>query len=157
MLHAKPLSLFSASYRVFEDGRPVAVIRANRLREAGTFILEEAAYSVYREGVFFGRYVLEDEDGEVLATAEKPSLFARRFVVEHDGSTLVLRAASLFRRPFVLIEDGEEIGSIHPERLFSRSALANLPESLPLAVRCFLLWIVLLIWRRDSGSAAGGG
>ncbi len=157
MLLAKPLSLLSTRYRVFEDGRPVAVIETSRMREAGRLILEEAAYSVYREGVFFGRYVLENEDGEVLATAEKPGLFARRFEVEHDGSTTVLRAASLFRRPFVLTEHGEEVGRIHPVRLLSRSALADLPEAWLPAVRLFMLWLVLLLWRRDSGGVGGGG
>jgi len=135
----------------------VALLEADRMREAGRLILEEAVYPVYREGVFFGSFVLEHEDGAVLATAEKPSLFARRFEVEHDGSTYVLRTASRLRRRFVLIEGDREIGAIRPAHLFSRSALADLPDDLPLAVRIFMIWLVLLLWKRDMGNAGGGG
>ncbi len=135
----------------------MALLEADRMREAGRLILEEAVYPVYREGVFFGSFVLEHEDGAVLATAEKPSLFARRFEVEHDGSTYVLRTASRLRRRFVLIEGDREIGAIRPAHLFSRSALADLPDDLPLAVRIFMIWLVLLLWKRDMGNAGGGG
>ncbi len=135
----------------------MALLEADRMREAGRLILEEAVYPVYREGVFFGSFVLEHEDGAVLATAEKPSLFARRFDVEHDGSTYVLRMASRLRRRFVLIEGDREIGAIRPAHLFSRSALADLPDDLPLAVRIFMIWLVLLLWKRDMGNAGGGG
>ena len=69
----------------------------------------------------------------------------------------MLRMASRLRRRFVLIEGDREIGAIRPAHLFSRSALADLPDDLPLAVRIFMIWLVLLLWKRDMGNAGGGG
>jgi hypothetical protein len=157
MLRTEPKRRLSPSCRIFGDDTPVAVLETDRMRGAGRLILEEAVYSVYREGVVFGRFVLEREDGAVLATAEKPRLFARRLEVEHDGSTYVLRTASPLRRRFVLIEDDRGIGAIRPAHLFSRSALADLPEEVPLAVRIFMIRLVLLLRKRDMGNAGGGG
>ncbi len=135
----------------------MAVLETDRMREAGQLILEEAVYSVYREGVVFGRFVLEREDGEILAVAKKPSAFARKFMVEHDGSTYVLRAPYPFRRRFHLYEEGRVIGSVSPAGLLSWSALADLPDDLSLPVRAFVLWLVLLLWKRGSGYGGGGG
>ena len=44
------------------------------------------------------------------------------------------------------------------EGLFTRRAEARLPDELPLPVKAFILWLVIILWEResDSGPAAGG-
>ena len=37
-----------------------------------------------------------------------------------------------------------------PEGLFTRRARINLPEELPLPVRVFMIWLTVILWKRDA-------
>jgi len=154
MLHLVPLHWYKWDFKVFEDDRPVAVIDRTWRNETGTLILEDAAYEIYRTGTFFGSFVLEAE-GTILAEAEKPSAFKRQFEITFSARRFVLKRISVFGRGYDLIEDGRSIGSVFARSVFSRKARADLPEDLPLSVRVFVIFLVLLLWKRDS-TAAGG-
>ncbi len=43
--------------------------------------------------------------------------------------------------------------------MWSRRATATLPDTLPVPVRLFVLWLAMLIWKRDddAGAAAATG
>jgi hypothetical protein len=58
----------------------------------------------------------------------------------------------------VLFDGPSEIGSIAPEGFLTRRAEASFPEELPLAIKVFMIWLVIILWKRnsDSGSASGG-
>ncbi|GIV59635.1 hypothetical protein GQ464_014325 [Rhodocaloribacter litoris] len=154
MLHARPLGPFSWNYRIFDDETPVAVTERSWFREAGHLLLEEAAYTVTREKLLGGRFLLACDD-RVVASAEKPSAFRRRFEIDFAGERYVLRPASWASRRYVLCQNDRPVGSIRPARPFSRRALADLPETLPLAFRVFVLWLVLLMWKRAADQAGG--
>ncbi len=154
MLHARPVSLFSWDYRVVDGTLPVARIERSRFREPGHLLLEEAAYAIRREKLLGGRFLLL-RDGIVVASAEKPRAVRRRFLIVWDDARFVLEPASWLSRRFVLYHDGDPIGTIRPARRLSRHALVDLPDTLPLALRLFVLWLVLLLWKRSVDHAAG--
>ena len=54
----------------------------------------------------------------------------------------------------MLLEGSEEVGKISPDGIFTRRATVNLPETLPLPVRVFLVWLTLILWKRDSDSSS---
>lgn len=157
MLQAIPQSWLSWDFTVLQGEVPIADIDVSRWREKGELTVAGATYRVYREGLLSGTFVLESAGG-VLARAKKTTFF-RSFLVEHAGRQYTLRAKSAFRRQLVLLEGAEgsrEIGSISPAGLFTRRASVDLPEELPLAVRVFLIWLTIVLWKRESDAAAAG-
>jgi hypothetical protein len=151
-LKAKPKAWWSWTFRIFDAGREIAEISFACMREAGVLQLSDATYRLYRQGTFSGLFVLE-RNGDAIAQAEKPSAFVRSFNVQHGGKTYTLEAESHFRRKFVLREAGSIIGTIVPERACYRDALIDLPVALPLPVRLFMVWLTLLLWKREADSA----
>jgi hypothetical protein len=148
-----PMSWFSWNFRVLQNESPLAEIDIASWREKGLLAVGGSTYKVYREGLMSGRFVLE-ANGTEMASAEKPSALRRSFTVRYDDRAYELRAESAFRRTFVLLEQGVQIGSIAPTGLFTRKATVNLPAALPLPVQVFLIWLTLILWKRDSDSAA---
>lgn len=153
-MKAVPLAWWSWNFALADGDRPLASIRTSCWRERGTLSIEGRKYRVYREGVFGGDFVLEHE-GEAIARAVKPSAFRREFVVTHAGREYTLGAVSAFRRAFVLRAGDETHGTIAPDGLFRRTSTIDLPATLPMPVRAFLVWLAILIWKRDAASAGG--
>ena len=154
MLKAIPKRWFSWDFTVMEGSQPVADIDVSWWREKGLLTVHGIDYMVYREGLMSGAFILE-LDGTVLARAEKPSAFHRAFLIEHAGKQYTLRAKSAFRRAFLLLDGSREIGSLSPEGIFTRRATVEFPEELPLPVKVFIMWLAVILWKRDSDSAAG--
>jgi hypothetical protein len=153
MLQATPCGWFSWNFVVSDGEKPVADIRLAVLREAGELVVEGLTYRVNREGIMSGAFVLQKSDRE-LARAEKPSAFQRSFLVTQEGRSYTLGAESAFRRKFVLKENGQLVGSVHPFNTFSRRCAVDLPAEIPLPVRVFMVWLVIILWKRDSDGAA---
>lgn len=57
--------------------------------------------------------------------------------------------------------DWEVVGKVEPEGLFTRSVSVELPEQWELAMRVFVVWLCMILWKREGagagGGAAGGG
>ena len=154
MLNAIPKQWFSWDFRVLDEGRDVAEMDLAFWREKGVLSVEGIPYRVYREGLANGAFILENQGGQMLAKAEKPNALRRSFLVEYEGRKLRLEAESPFGRAFVLRDDQGVIGTVKPDSFLSRRTTANLPEDFPLAVRIFLLWLVIILWRRDDGTGS---
>jgi len=153
MLQATPRGWFSWNFVVSEGEEEVADIRLAMLREAGELVVRDMSYRVNREGIMSGAFVLLDGSME-LARAEKPSAFQRSFQVSHAGKSYALAAESAFRRKFVLRESGRPVGSVYPLNAFTRRCVVDLPDEISLPVRVFMVWLVIILWKRDSDSAA---
>lgn len=152
MLRAIPKGWFSSDYTVFENDLAVADIDLSFLSESSEIRIKEGIYKAYRQGWMSGAFVIESA-GSILARAEKPSALYRSFTVEWGDRTYTLEAESAVLRKFVLLEGGREIGSIHPDHAFTSRAMIELPEDIPLSVRIFMFWLVVILWKRDSDSA----
>ncbi len=149
MLEIIPHSVVSWDFTVLRDGSPVAVIDVSWFREKGVLTVDGAEYPVYREHLMSGAFILEF-NGTPLARAEKPSAFFRSFIVEHAGQTYTLKAETALFRKFVLLDHDREIGSITPEGPLTRKATVDLPDSLSLPVQVFLIWLTVILWKRQA-------
>jgi len=156
MLTAAPKHWFSWDFVVLEGSQAVAEIDISWWRERGVLTVSGVDYHVCRQGVMSGDFILECS-GVALARAEKPSAFHRSFIVEHQDKRYTLRARSMFRRAFLLLDGEREIGSVCPEGIFTRRATVDLPADLPLPVKVFIVWLTVVLWKRESGSAAAAG
>ncbi len=149
MLRVVPKSFFSWSVDVYNGDEFLVSIDVSWFREAGTFSLDGYNYKLYRTSILRGTFVLE-EDGEAVARAVKPSAFHRRLEVGFGGETLELKAASVFGRRFVLSKGKQALGEIRPKGLFTRKAAVTFSDDLPLTLRIYLIWLVLILWRRAA-------
>ena len=153
MLQIAPTNSFSWDFKVSDESRRVADIAMSWWRDRGELIIGGATYRVYREAPFSRAFVVEGA-GDVLARAEKPSVFRLEFVIRHAGLEYTLRRRSIFRRAFVLLDGSREVGSIAPKNAFTRKAVVDLPPTLPVPLRMFIVWLTVISWRR---AAASGG
>jgi hypothetical protein len=153
MLELVPLGWFSWDFSVLQDGSPIAEIDISSWREKGVLAVGGSSYNVYREGLISGQFILE-LNGTPLAHAEKPSALHRSFTIQHEGKTYILKAESVLGRTFLLLENDRRIGSITPAGMFTRKATVDLPDEMPLPIKVFLLWLTVILWKRDSEAAA---
>ncbi len=152
MLQAVPKSLFAWDFALMDGARTVADIEFAYWAESGRLRVDGVAYEIRREGWLNGAFLLSAGDA-VVARAEKPSLFRRSFDVHHEDRLYALSAEDPFGRTLVLMQGTRRLGSVSPERLFSRRARVDLPEDLPLPLRAFMLWLALLLWKRAANAA----
>lgn len=156
MLTAVPQSWFSWNFDVMDDNRlPVAEIKMSFWGNTGTIAAGGSQYTVSRQGIL-GPFVLEKE-GAIVAQAVKRDVLTRTIAIEHNGKHYTLKARSSWLRQLVLCEGDSEIGAVTPENCFTHRARVQLPDSLPLIMRLFVLWITIMLWRRDSDTTPAGG
>jgi len=153
VLKGRPKGFFSWDFAVSEGDDEIAEVSFAWFRERGELKVKGEPCAIYRESLM-GDFCLE-WNGEVVARATKTSMWTRRFVVRFEGRELVLEAASIFTRAFVLRdagEGGDELGRISPAGIFSRKAVIDLPDDVPLPVQVFMFWLVVIMWRRAAKS-----
>jgi hypothetical protein len=156
MLTATPRSWFSWDYAVSTPNDHLADIDISWWREKGTLTVDGQHYGVYRERPLSGKFILESH-GAILASAEKPSSFRRRLLVEHAGRQYELKPRGMFSRTFELHSGPAVVGSLSAKGVFSRGMKVDLPATLPLPVRIFVVWLTVILWKRDAEAAAAGG
>jgi hypothetical protein len=154
MFEIRAKSLFSGQYKILEAGQVLTIVNIGWWREAGKFKLDGEQYTVGRRGLANGLFYVE-RDGELLASADKPSAFFNRFTVQYDDQEYELSRRSLFGRAFDLKLNGSRVGSMNPTSIFTRSAKAQLPNEISAPVQVFITWLVLVIWKRLRESHAG--
>jgi hypothetical protein len=144
---------YSWDFDVTDDARHVAHLDLSTWGEKGVLTIDGMAHRVYREGVGSGDFLLE-RDGVVLARATKPSAFRSAFEVRHDGRTYDLAKESVWQRRFVVRSGNSEIGSLAPRSAFGREAVATLPEPWPLPLKVFVIWLVVILWKRAAAAGS---
>ena len=146
-----PNRWFSWDFTLLQGTQQVASVEMSAWREKAEFRVQDRTYRIYREGLI-GDFVLETA-GTVAARATKPSLFRREFLIGEDGRRYTLKAKSSLGRGFVLSDGGREIGSLNRESVFSHRAAVNLPEDLSLPLKVFIVWLVMILWKRAASAA----
>jgi hypothetical protein len=151
MLTATPKHLFSWDYAISAGQETLADIDLGWWGEKATLRIDGKDYKVYRERAFGGRFLMET-DGIVVASAEKPSSLRRRVIIAYANASYELKPRDMLTRTFDLYCDGALIGSLSANGLLTRKMTVDLPESLPLPLRVFAVWVTVILWRRDASS-----
>jgi hypothetical protein len=150
-------------YTLTRDGVEIGQIDCGGARWSAALTVGSASYNPVSEGVLRTKFHL-DAGGTRIADVELAGTFFRRFVVHAGAKTCTLKVASWFGRSFILTENDVEVGRIARSGFFTARCRAELPDDLPLPVQAFLIWLVLITWRRQAvtagivaaGAAAGG-
>ena len=153
MLQLIPQGWLGWNFDVLVHGNKIAEINTTTLPESAKLSIDGASYRAYREGMFSGEFFLES-DGQTIARAQKPSAFRNSFDITHVDRSYTLKKESLVGRSFILQEGDREVGSIRPEGCLSRKAIVSLPEAMPGPVQLFVIWLAILLWKRESDAGA---
>jgi hypothetical protein len=153
MLQLEPTRWFSWAFTVAEDGRALGTLDISAWRERGVVTVAGQTFTVAREGFISSDFRLESA-GTIVATASKPRVLRREFAVTFSGRNLRLTPRAAWGRALVLLEGERDVGEIRPRSMWCRRATATLPETLPVPVRLFVLWLAMLIWKRDDDAAS---
>ena len=144
-------SLFLWDYSFFVDGNSIGAMKFNLLSENGSIAIDGKHHEVRKGGVFSGTWSVIHA-GEVIETAHKPSMFARRMDLERER--LTIRPRSAFGRTFIIEKNAREVGRIEPHHIFTSSHTIRLGVEIPLVESAFMSWLSVLSWRRSSRNAA---
>ena len=153
MLQLVPESWLTWNFGVLENDHQVAQIKTSTLQESGAFSIDGASYRAYREGMCSGEFLLE-QNSHTIARAQKPSAFLNSFNIEYSDRSYTLKKESLLGRSFVLLQGDLEVGSIHRKSILNRKAAVSLPETMPMPVQVFVMWLAILLWRREANAGA---
>jgi hypothetical protein len=153
ILKVVPKHWFSWDFRLEDPvGMPWGEVGLSSWRERGSVGVGGQQYKVSRQGLV-GPFVLEGPSGE-LAKAVKVSAFKREFTLRVEGREYTLRQLSSWRREFGLFTADARVGSVIPESWLNRRAEVVLPDDIPGCARAFVVWLTLLMWKRDSDAGA---
>jgi hypothetical protein len=153
MLSAAPKKWYSWDFTLREaDGRHLGDLALSSWRERGRVSVAGADFTVRRDGCL-GPFLLS-QDGSVRGQARKS--FRKRFEIEMDGDHYTLQARSAWSRTCVLRQGGEELGTISPVTWYGRKARVDLRDDLPPLLKSFVVWLTLLLWKRDADAASAG-
>src|SRR5438270_12778801 len=97
MLSAAPHGIFSWDFTVFREGTAIADIDISGWRERAELRVGGQVYSLYRESMLEGTFVLRSGD-LVLARAQKG--FTRTFDIDVAGRHMELKALAFWTREF---------------------------------------------------------
>lgn len=140
---------FSWSFELKRGAEVVASADMALLRQRGRVRAEGRAFEIRRQGMA-GAFELLDGD-TVLASAVKASIFQRKFLIDFGATRYELESESILSRSFELRRDGRVVGSIRA-RFLRRDANVEFPDELPPAAMAFLVWLVVLLWKRADSS-----
>lgn len=149
MLEAIPLNWFSYDFLLKDQEETIANIDISLWREKGVIRIDHEEYRVNREGVLSSAFILW-HDNEILARAEKPNALSRQIVIEYGEHKFTLSPRHVLSRSFVLIGQKGIVGNLSPRRLLSRRMNINFSDTLPMPVKMFVVWLTIILWRRDA-------
>lgn len=156
MLKAIPNNFLSWDFTVFDGQTAVADIDISWWREKGTLSIESQEYQVYREGFLSGRFVLEQNE-QLIAQAEKPSVLSRSMLITIGNQKYTLKPKGFLSRRFVLLNDSNKVGELSPIGVFSRKMNIDLAEEMTLPAKVFIVWLTVILWKRESDAASSSG
>jgi hypothetical protein len=148
-----PIRWDSWDYRVMDGDRTLAFLDLSSWRERAEIRIGDLTHRVFRERAMSGDFIL-DVGGQRLARATKPSIFRDTMIIHAAGREYTLRKPSVWRRAFVVMDGDRQIGSIAPDSAWTRRATADLPADWPMPVKAFVIWLVVILWKRDSDGVA---
>lgn len=136
---------------VLKEGSPVAEIETMfGWRQKGILRVCGRRYVTFREGLACGTFILTQSSAP-LARAMRTHWFSSSFVIEVENRKFDMKADFL-GRSFTLLENGQEVGSIARQGIFTRRADARFLETLAMSVQVFIIWLAIITWKRNQSA-----
>ena len=151
---------------VLRDGVVVATLRASNWKEAATAVVGDREWVLARaRRELTGRWAT-DPEGTARLRARQTSFWRGTWGADLEGTPVQVQSASRWRSARRYVAGGRVIAETGRTGGWSPRPTLHVDESLPLDHQVFLLWLELVISRRDQatttaavvgGAAAAGG
>lgn len=151
MLTCVPQSICSWDYQIRGASCGAAAVTMNFLSEQGKITLGNSELTVNKQGVFSGRWALEDR-GKTVADANKPNALFRSFELGIGSLRFIVEAHSGLTRSYDIRSAAKILGIIRPEHPFTRRARIECTAEVPEIAQLFAFWLVVLTWKRAAAS-----
>ncbi|HZB20233.1 MAG TPA: hypothetical protein VE463_10390 [Blastococcus sp.] len=142
---------------VFRDGSVVATLRASDWKESATAVVGDREWVFSkRKGELTGRWAAEPE-GTARVSARQTSLWKGTWTADLEGTPVDVESASYWKGTHRFLSGGRQVAESGSTGGWSpRPTLSA--DALPLDHQVFLLWLLLVISRRNTAaiSAATG-
>jgi hypothetical protein len=143
---------------VLRDGTVVAGLRASNWKEAATALVGDREWVFARhKGDLIARWVADPEDA-VRLRARQASFWKGTWTADLEGRPLEMHNASMWRGTHRYLSGGRRVAESGSTGGWSPRPTLDADDSLPLHHQVFLLWLELVISRRNTaavGAAAG--
>ena len=140
---------------VLRNGTPVAVLRASNWKEAATAVVGDREWVfTKRKGELRGRWSTEPEDTARLR-ARSASFWKGTWTLDLEGRPVELENVSMWRSTHRYVSGGQQLARSGSTGAWSPRPTLDADDALPLHQQVFLLWLELVISRRNSAAAAG--
>ena len=152
-LAIEPTSIFATSFRIEDaaSGAELGILKFDWLGEKARYVTEEESLRLTRDA-WWGAFRM-DRGRRTIARAVKPSAWFRRFEVRCGPDRYELRARGLGRK-FEIFRHGRRVGRVEPKSFFTRGAWLRAPGGLEQHRAVFLIWLTLILWKREHASAS---
>ena len=141
---------------VLRNGAVVAVLRASNWKEAATATVGDREWVfAKRKGVLTGRWAAEPEDVARLQ-ARQESFWKGTWALDLEGRPVETESASWWRGTHRYMAGGQRIAESGTTGGWSPRPTVRADGTLPLHQQVFLLWLELVISRRNTAAVAGG-
>ena len=140
---------------VLRDGSVVAVLRASNWKEAATAVVGDREWSfTKRRGELLGRWSTEPEDA-VRLRARSASFWKSTWTLDLEGRPVERQNASVWKGAHRYLSGGRQVAESGSTGRWSPRPTLTADAALPLHQQVFLLWLELVISRRNTAVAAG--
>jgi hypothetical protein len=151
---------------VLRDGAVVATLRASNWKEAATAVVGDREWVLAkRTRELTGRWAADPEDAARLR-ARQTSFWKGTWEADLEGTPLVAEVVSRWKGGYRYLSAGRVVAETGTTGGWSPQPTLTADESLPLDHQVFLLWLALVMARRDQaavtaaiagGAVAAGG
>ena len=140
---------------VLRDGSPVAVLRASNWKEAATAVVGDRVWVFSkRMGELTGRWDAEPEGSARLRAAQK-SFWKSTWTLELEGRPVEMQNASMWRGTHRYLSGSKQVAESGTTGRWSPRPTLTADDALPLHQQVFLLWVELVLSRRNAAVAGG--
>jgi hypothetical protein len=141
---------------ILRDGSPVAVLRASNWKEAATAVVGEREWTfIKRKGEILGRWSAEPEYS-VRLRARQTSFWKSTWSVDLEGRPVEVQNVSMWKSARRYLSGGQQIARSGSTGGWSPRATLDADGALPLHQQVFLLWLELVLSRRNNAAVAAG-
>ena len=140
---------------VLRSGTPVAVLRASNWKEAATAVVGDREWIfTKRKGELRGRWSTEPEDTARLR-ARSSSFWKTRWTLDLEGRPVEMQSVSMWNGSHRYLSGGQRLAESGSTGWWSSRPTLDADDALPLHQQVFLLWLELVLNRRNTAVAAG--
>lgn len=140
---------------VLEGEAVVATLRAANWKEAATAVIGDRTWVFGKQGrELTARWEAEPDDA-VRLRARQTSLWKGTWQLELDGATVEMTSSSWWQGTHRYTAGGRTVAESGTTGGWSPRPTLTADDDLPLATRVFLLWIELVVTRRNNAVVLG--